>query len=156
VVSDAASADRFRAAAQRESEEFTMSNVETVRAMYRAFGAGDMTTMLSHIAPEVEWEYGPLSIDLPWYKPRRGHAGVLEFFHSLGDFEFRRFEPTAVIDGPDGLVVGVVHVETVLKRNGYAISEPEEVHLFHFNPQGKLIRFRHQVDTHRVWLAATV
>lgn len=132
-----------------------MSNVETVRAMYRAFGAGDMETMLSHIAPEVEWEYGPRSVDVPWLKARRGHAGVLEFIGSLADFEFRRFEPVAVIEGPDGLVVGVVHVETVLKRNGQAISEPEEVHLFHFDPQGKVIRFRHQVDTHRMWQVHT-
>jgi ketosteroid isomerase-like protein len=134
-------------------EESMMSHSDTVKAMYQAFAAGDLPTMLSHVAPDVVWEYGPLSVDLPWLRKRHGHAGVREFMQSLADFEFRRFEPKAVLDGPDGLVVGIVHVETTLKRNGQEISEPDEVHLFHFDANGKLKRFRHQVDTHRMWLA---
>ena len=130
-----------------------MTNVDTVRRMYEAFGAGDVPALLSHIAIDVVWEYGPRSVELPWLTERRGHDGVVEFLQSLAAFDFHRFEPTAIIDGPDGLVVGIVHVESTLKRTGERIVEPEEVHLFHFGADGKLIRFRHQYDTHRMWLA---
>jgi ketosteroid isomerase-like protein len=130
-----------------------MSNTETVHRMYAAFGAGDVPALLACIAPDVVWDYGPSSVDLPWLRERRGHAGVIEFLQSLAEFEFHRFEPKAVLEGPGGLVVGIVHVESTLKRNGERIVEPEEVHLFHFDATGKVARFRHQLDTHRMWEA---
>ncbi len=130
-----------------------MSHADTVRRMYEAFGAGDVPALLSHVAPDVVWDYGPCSVQLPWLTERHGHAGVVEFLQALAAFEFHRFEPKAIVDGPDGLVIGIVHVESTLKRNGERIVEPEEVHLFHFNADGKVARFRHHLDTHRMWTA---
>lgn len=130
-----------------------MSHTDTVRAMYAAFARGDISAITERIDDDVEWEYEPSPADVPWLQARRGHAGVREFFASLGAFEFVRFEPRAVLGAGGGLVVGIVDVELVLKRNGYRIKEAEEIHLFRFNTQGKVQRFRHQCDTHKLWLA---
>ena len=130
-----------------------MNAIDTVRTMYAAFQRGDIAAILERTAAEVEWDCEPSAADVPWLKPRRGHAGVREFFASLGDFEFVKFDPKVVVDAGDGLVLAVVDVDLMLKRNGYRITEPEEVHLFRFDGEGRLRRFRHRVDTHKLWLA---
>jgi len=130
-----------------------MNHTDTVRAMYAAFQRGDIDAIIERTAADVEWEYESSPADLPWLKPRRSHQGVRDFFASLGDFEFLRFEPRVVVDAGDGLVLAVVDVDLMLRRNGVRISEPEEVHLFHFAADGKLRRFRHRIDTHKLWLA---
>lgn len=130
-----------------------MKHTDTVRTMYAAFQRGDIDAILEHVATDVEWEYEPSAADLPWLKARCGHAGVREFFASLADFEFVKFEPNVIVDAGDGLVLAVVDVDLMLKRNGRRISESEEVHLFRFDANGKLRRFRHRIDTHKLWLA---
>jgi ketosteroid isomerase-like protein len=46
--------------------ESPMSNTETVKAIYEAFGRGDVTTILDKLDDAVEWETTvPLS-DVPW------------------------------------------------------------------------------------------
>lgn len=130
-----------------------MNHADTVRAMYAAFLRGDIAAILDRTAADVEWEYEASAADVPWLVPRRGHDGVREFFASLDDFEFVRFEPRAVVDARDSLVLSMVDVELVLKRNNFRISEPEAMHIFRFDAQGRLKRFRHRVDTLKLWLA---
>ena len=130
-----------------------MNNADTVRGMYGAFRRGDIAAIVDRCAVDIEWEYHPSAAGVPWLAPRQGHDGVRAFFASLGDFEFLRFEPSPIADLGDGLVIALVDVALILKRNGYRIREPEEVHLFRFDADGKLMRFRHSVDTHRLWLA---
>jgi len=130
-----------------------MNHTDTVRAMYAAFQRDDIAAIVDRTATDVEWEYEPSPADLPWLQSRHGHAGVREFFASLGDFEFVKFDPRVVVDAGDGLVLAVIDVELMLKRNGVRISEPEQVHLFRFDADGNLRRFRHRIDTHKLWLA---
>jgi ketosteroid isomerase-like protein len=48
-----------------------MSNVETVKAIYDAFGRGEVDAVLDQLAEDVEWD-----------RDARGHAGLrpLSFF----------------------------------------------------------------------------
>lgn len=42
-----------------------MAHTETARAIYDAFGRGDVPAILDHLADDVEWEYGVNSTNVP-------------------------------------------------------------------------------------------
>ena len=129
-----------------------MSHIPTVQAMYAACGAGDIATILSHLAEDIDWEYALTDVGIPWLARRRGRDQVPGFFQALQAFEFRKFQPTTILEsGP--LVVSLIDIEIVHKASGMVIVEPDEVHLWHFGPDGKVQRFGHKADTHQHWLA---
>jgi ketosteroid isomerase-like protein len=124
-----------------------VSNVETVQGIYAAFGSGDIPAILSKLADDVDWEYGQGKNDVPWLQARRGRAAVGGFFESLAGADFTKFAPKEFIDGGD-TVVALIDVELTVKATGKRITEEDEIHLWRFGPDGKVVRFRHGVDTH--------
>lgn len=128
------------------------SNVATVSAMYAAFGRGDIPAILEHLSDSVEWEYGVPSTDVPWLQPRHGRAAAGGFFEALRALEFHRFEVTAVVESGD-LVIALCNVEATVIATGKRFVEEDEVHLWRFDEEGKVARFRHRADTHLQWRA---
>ena len=49
-----------------------MNNTETVKAIYEAFGGGDVVTILTKLDDAVEWEEAVPVADVPWLQARRG------------------------------------------------------------------------------------
>lgn len=43
-----------------------VSHIGIVQGIYQAFGRGDVPAILAQLAPNVEWEYGINSTDVPW------------------------------------------------------------------------------------------
>jgi ketosteroid isomerase-like protein len=123
-----------------------MTNTETVQKIYAAFGRGDLPAILEHLAESVEWEYGGSPDDVPWLLPRRGREGAAQFFGSLAALEFQRFETKTLLEG-SGMVVALIDIEATVKANGRRIRETDEVHIFHFDGAGRVVKFRHRVDT---------
>lgn len=124
-----------------------MTPIETIQQIYAAFGRGDVPFILSRLAEDVEWEYGGGTAPTPWLKPQRGRAGVGAFFDALATHcEFQRFAPKAVVgEGP--LVVSLCDVEFTVRGSGSKVTEVDEVHLWHFDDEGLVARFRHRADT---------
>ncbi|MCW5610812.1 MAG: nuclear transport factor 2 family protein [Rubrivivax sp.] len=124
-----------------------MSPIETVRHIYAAFGRGDVPAILACLADDVAWEYGQPPHPAPWLQQRRGRAAVPGFFDALlSNVEFHRFEPKRQL--ADGLlVVGLVDFEATVRKTGRKVIEVDEVHLFHFNEAGQVLRFAHRADT---------
>lgn len=124
-----------------------MTPIETVHHIYAAFARGDLQAILACLADDVEWEYGTDPNPVPWLQPLRGREQVPRFFDALlSRLDFHRFEPKHVIaDGP--FVVGVVDFEATAKATGRRLVEVDEVHLWHFDTQGRVARFRHRADT---------
>ncbi|MFO1070102.1 MAG: nuclear transport factor 2 family protein [Geminicoccaceae bacterium] len=120
-------------------------NVATVQAMYAAFATGDVAGILEHLDPDVEWEHSWGGRSLKWYRPRRGRDSVPGFFADLADFEFRRFEPVAFLEGDD-MVAVPIRLELFVKATGKTIRDLE-VHLWTFGKDGKVTQMRHLVDT---------
>jgi ketosteroid isomerase-like protein len=129
-----------------------VSNIQTVQAIYAAFGQGDIPTILGHLGENVEWEYGTLDAGVPWLQPRRGLTEVPKFFESLGALDFQRFQPKTFLESGN-VVVALIDFAVVVKANGRSIVEEDEVHIWHFDNQGRVIRFCHRLDTHKHWLA---
>lgn len=123
-----------------------MSHKDTVQEMYAAFGRGDVPAILERLDPDIDWEYNGSPTEVPWLQPRQGRTGAAEFFQSLGELEFHRFEPKAILaDG--NLVVALVDAEVTVRKTGLRADEHEEVHLWHFGDDGRVTRFRHRCDT---------
>lgn len=124
-----------------------MTNIETVQEIYAAFGRGDVPAILDHLAEDVEWDYAVGKVDVPWLRPRRGRAEVPGFFHALGALEFTRFEPKTFLEGGDVVVV-LLDVGITVRETGQRLAEEDEVHIWRFDPRGRVTRFTHKLDTH--------
>lgn len=123
--------------------------VSVVNRIYAAFGIGDVPTILDYMAPEVDWEYGWTASPVPWLQPGRGPAHVGSFFQSLTEhLEFESFEVNHVLPG-DGVVVALVSLRANVRSTGRTIVETDEAQIWHFDDQGRVVRFRHGVDTLR-------
>ena len=126
-----------------------MSNlVEKVQSIYAAFGRGDVPAILEHLSPEVEWEYATgVDHGVPWLRPRRGRDGAAAFFAAAGaELEFRAFSPHTFVQGPS-LVIVLVDLEVVVRKTGRALAERDELHLWRFDGAGRVVGFRHGVDS---------
>jgi ketosteroid isomerase-like protein len=120
--------------------------------MYEAFGRGDIPAILAALAEDVEWEYGVNSTDVPWLQPRRGRAAVAGFFEALGAIDFHSFRPKALLEsGPT--VVSLIDLDATVRATGRKVVELDEVHIWHFDEAGRVVRFRHRADTHLHWEA---
>jgi ketosteroid isomerase-like protein len=123
-----------------------MSNVETVQAIYEAFGQGDIPPILDRLAEDVEWDLDAPSYGIPIYEPGVGRDHARRFFELLGDLEFSRFEPTNFLSGGDQVAVPI-HVAVTVKATGRT-AEALEIHLWTFGDDGKVRRFFHAIDRH--------
>lgn len=119
---------------------------ETVLEIYTAFGRGDVPAILEHLAPDVEWEYGASPTEVPWLQPRKGREGAAEFFASLENLEFHRFELRMILE-EGTTVVALIDLEATVRETGLRVQELEEAHIWHFGDDGLVSRFRHRVDT---------
>ena len=129
-----------------------MSNLPTVQAVYEAFGRGDVPTILSRLAESVEWEYGATSLEVPWLQARTGREGAAGFFSTLAALDFKKFTPKTFLEGP-GVVVVLLDVEFTVRATGKSVAEEDQAHIWSFDEQGRITRFRHRVDTQKHALA---
>jgi ketosteroid isomerase-like protein len=127
------------------------ANVETVKAIYESFGRGDVASILARLADDVQWEHDSTDHGVPWLTPRRGRASVVGFFESLSALEFPTFAPRSFLEG-DRQLAAVVDEVLIVRATGRQISDLA-IHLWTFDEQGVVVRFRHCVDTHQHVLA---
>jgi len=124
-----------------------MRTIETVKSIYAAFGTGNVPAILEHIADQVDWEYGWKSHEVPWLVPRKDKQGVLAFLQTAGEqLAFTRFEVTHML-GDERLVIALVDHDATVKATGKVIHERGEPHVWHFDAQGRVCKFRHGADT---------
>lgn len=122
-------------------------NVATVQAIYTAFAQGDVASICARVDPHVEWEYGHGELEVAYLRPRRGPDGVGAFFASLAEnLQVSHLRVKEVL-ATDGLVVALVDLEARSTRTGRVVREEDEVHVWRFGPDGKVVRFKHALDS---------
>jgi len=57
-----------------------MSNIDTAKQMYEAFGRGDSPAIIDKLDPNVEWDVEVPTPGVPWLQPRHG-AGTVDSDH---------------------------------------------------------------------------
>ena len=77
-------------------------------------------------------------------RPRVGPAGVAEFFAALAALQLHDVQVLDVM-GNAQQVVAEVSIAFTTPSGGYL--QDEELHLWTFDEQGNVTRFRHYVDT---------
>jgi ketosteroid isomerase-like protein len=132
-----------------------MSNLQTVQTIYEAFGRGDVPTILEKLADDVDWDYAYRRAPnpIPWLQARRGRAGAAAFFESIATgLDVHSFAPKVLLEG-QGVVMVIFDIECTVKRTGKRIVENDEAHIWYFDDQGKVSRFRHCADTYQQVMA---
>jgi ketosteroid isomerase-like protein len=122
----------------------------TVQDIYAAFGRGDIPAILDRLADDVRWEHWPdrsgaQRHGVPWLAERTGPGEVREFFASLAALEFHRFEPLTFLEG-ERTVAAVIAIDVTVKASGERFRD-DEIHLWTFGADGRVVSFGHYVDT---------
>jgi uncharacterized protein len=128
-----------------------MSNIETVKEIYAAFGRRDIQAILGKLEENVEWETSVPVEGVPWHQPRRGRASVPAFFEALAPLQFNRFEPHTFFETGDKVFV---LVEMDITSQGKQYLFPLEGHLWQFDDAGKVVKYDHVTDTAQHWRMA--
>lgn len=121
-----------------------MSNLETVKAIYEAFGKGDIPFILSCLAENVAWEkwhsnHAQIS-GVPYMQEKNSPNEVMEFFVEVSKLGISKFEVVSIMEGENS-----VAAQFDLETERYGVEE--EMHLWKFNDEGKVIAYRHYLDT---------
>jgi ketosteroid isomerase-like protein len=125
------------------------NNVATVTTIYEAFGKGDVPAVISHLSDDVQWEQwidnSAQKAGVPWLQARKGKGGALEFFKIVGGFNFKDFRVLSIMAN-ENQVAAEIAIEAEIPATGGHFRD-EELHLWTFDEQGKVIRMRHYADT---------
>jgi len=121
-----------------------MSNKDTISAIYEAFGKGNIPFILSCLAENVAWEKWDSNhaqkSGVPYMQEKNSVAGVADFFGEVGKMGVKMSNVLSIMDGGNKFAV---EFEIETERFGYE----EEMHLWTFNENGKIVGFRHYLDT---------
>ena len=129
-----------------------MNHSATVQQIYQAFGRGDIPAIIETLAEDVEWEHDALDHGIPWLVPGRGKSHVLSFFGVVQkELDISQFDVRSILAG-ENQVVAVIAIEATVRSTGKRYRD-FELHLWTFDERGKVVKFRHIVDTHQHWLA---
>ncbi len=130
------------------TESRAATNLAVVGGIYEAFGRGDIASILDQIAEDCAWEswldnHGQRA-GLPPMQPRRGRAGVAEFFSYVATMQIEDFQVLDML-ASDRQVVVEVQITIAMPDGGHITDE--ELHLYSLDDEGKVSRMRHYVDT---------
>lgn len=133
------------------------NHLATAGAIYQAFGKGDVPTILSHMADDVQWEQWAdntaQKAGVPWLAARNGKEGVLAFFQYLGtQMQVTDFQVLSMMAGGNQVAVEFVIEANIPSTGGH--FRDEELHLWTFNDAGQVTRLRHYTDTAKHMAAA--
>ncbi|MCA9579705.1 MAG: nuclear transport factor 2 family protein [Myxococcales bacterium] len=122
------------------------SNVRVVEEIYAAFGRGDGQAIIDKMHPSVAWERGVADHGIPWILPGNGPAHVGSFLQAVAsNLAITRFEVHNIM-GNGNDVCALIGIDATVLSTGKALSD-EEVHVWTFDPESRVVAFRHVVDT---------
>ena len=125
------------------------NNLQTVQNIYEAFGKGDVPFIVNCLAEDVQWEHwadnSAQKAGVPWMAARQGKEAVIEFFKTLGQLAIKDFQVLSIMSNENQVAAEFV-IEAEVPATGKHYRD-EELHLWTFNADGKIIRLRHYLDT---------
>jgi uncharacterized protein len=121
-----------------------MSNVDTLKQGYEAFGRGDLEGATENFADDIRWE-NPEAPQIPNNGVTEGKDAVKQLFAELGNYwESFRITPDEFIESGDTVVV-LSHSEATGKETGKDVKLPW-VHIWRFG-DGKVTEVLALTDT---------
>jgi ketosteroid isomerase-like protein len=121
-------------------------NIKTIKAVYEAFGRGDVGFIVDSVTPDVDWATETTFDGAPWYGVHHGKQGVGEFFEAFGKAcEVDDFTPLAFAATDDGDVLSIVRF-ALRSRDTGKVAKMDLHHWFRFT-DGKISYYRGSEDT---------
>jgi ketosteroid isomerase-like protein len=118
-----------------------MSNVDTARSAYEAFGRGDLGTLRDQFAEDAVWV---TSDELPLGGEAKGRDAILGNFAQIPNYwDSFSVEPEEFIDGGEYVVVR----GTQRASNDKGSFEAPFVHLIKYDADGKTVRGEFYTDS---------
>lgn len=119
-------------------------NVRVVQSLFERFGSGDVPGILGLLSDDVDWHIrGPESV--PYFGPRSGHDGVLDFFGKIGtSVEFEHLRPEEFVPAGDKVLV-IGGERGRVRATGKSFENPW-IMVFTLR-DGKIVKFRSYEDT---------
>jgi ketosteroid isomerase-like protein len=121
------------------------NNLAAAKALYDAFGRGDVQAILDGCSPNIVWHSGGTREDFPVFGVRKGLDGVKSFFKDVAENnQFSKFEPREfLVSGDKVVVIGFYAMKQA--KTGKAL-ESDWAHIFTFSG-GKLVAWRELNDS---------
>ena len=120
-------------------------NVSVVKAIYQAFGTGDVPAVVAAMSPDIEWyeaENFPYADDNPYLGAEAILGGV--FARIASEWDGFHVEPEQFLDAGDTVIMtGRYH--GTWRGTGRAMN-PQVAHFWTL-ADGKVVRFQQLVDT---------
>jgi len=121
-----------------------MSNVDTLKQGYEAFGRGDLDAATENFSDDVRWE-NPEAPQLPNNGATEGREAVKGLFAQLGEYwESFEITPDEFLESGDTVVV-LSHSSSTGKETGKEVKLPW-VHVWRFR-DGKVSEVQALTDT---------
>ena len=120
-------------------------NIDTVKAIYEAFGQGDAATILEKVTDNVDWSAEAASDAAPWWGQRSGKDEVAKFFEDIaGAVDVQEFTPLSFAAN-DTEVMTLIRFRVTAKATGKEAAMNLH-HYFRFE-DGKVAQYRGTEDT---------
>jgi len=120
-------------------------NVSLIKAIYHAFGTGDVPAVVAAMSPDIEW-YEAENFPYADGNPYRGADGILGgvFARIASEWDGFHVEPEQFLDAGDTVIMLGRYAGTC-RATGRAMS-PQAAHIWTV-AEGKVVRFQQLVDT---------
>lgn len=123
----------------------SQENIRTIKAVYEAFGRGDVAFITGCVTDDVDWASETSSDAAPWYGLHAGKDGVVAFFTDFAQtMEVEDFTPLTFAANDED-VLTVVRLRSRSRETG-KVAEMQLHHWFRFR-DGKIAYYRGTEDT---------
>ena len=125
------------------------ANIETVRAMYAAFGRGDVGAILAQLTDDVDWAVDADTESAPWYGARQGRDAVGGFFAGIASAgSVNEFTPLSFASNDEGDVHVFLRYAFTVSATGKDVAM--NLHHYWRFRDGKVCFLRASEDTAQV------
>ena len=128
----------------------TEENIQIIDAVYKAFSAGDMPTVLGSMHPKIEWNEAE-SNSLADGNPYIGSDAILEgVFARLGEnHEHFGLQDVKTHGMSNNMVLATLRYDAKVKATGKSYNA-QAAHLWTLDNEGKITAFQQYVDTKKL------
>jgi ketosteroid isomerase-like protein len=123
-------------------------NLATVKAVYEAFGRGDVDAILETVSQGVDWSVDAEPV-APWYGRRSGKDGVASFFVDIASAMDVQDFAVEGMGASDNEVFAFLRFAVRMKATGREAAFHLH-HYFRFGDDGKIEYYRGSEDSAQV------
>jgi ketosteroid isomerase-like protein len=133
-------------APQEEQLMSAEQSIATVKAIYEAFGRGDVDAILERCTDDVDWASDAAIEVAPWHGVKHGKAEVPSFFAGIGQTgPVTEFTPLSFAGNADGDVMVFLRYAFTVTATGKDVAT--NLHHYWRFRDGKVAYYRGSEDT---------